>query len=215
MCFFRRYAAERYDTQTRKARNPTESWLTEMINPFERKDRTAMDDEEDKQLVSISTSAPLPTTVGAFKSHPLYALSRHLLKFEAIYPPDAPPMGYIKSEPIYAREVVQSLQGRTSWLKEGRVVRIGQEPYKVVKARPKWDRMSGNVIKDQPLEVFGRWQTEIYIPPPAVDGKIPRNEYGNVELFKPWMLPKGTVHIPISGMYSIGGPLFPRFICKT
>ena len=71
----------------------------------------------------------------------------------------------------------------------------------VVKARPKWDRMSGTVIKDQPLEVFGRWQTEVYVPPPAVDGKVPRNEYGNVELFKPWMLPKGTVHIPITGWW--------------
>ena len=59
--------------------------------------------------------------------------------------------------------------------------------------------MNGTVVKDQPLEVFGRWQTEIYVPPPAVDGKVPRNEYGNVELFNPWMLPKGTVHIPIVG----------------
>ena len=31
--------------------------------------------------------------------------------------------------------------------------------------------------------------------PPAVDGMVPRNEYGNVELFKPWMLPPGTVHV--------------------
>ena len=46
------------------------------------------------------------------------------------------------------------------------------------------------MVKDEPLEVFGRWQTELYIPPPAIDGKVPRNEYGNVELFKPWMLPK-------------------------
>ena len=59
--------------------------------------------------------------------------------------------------------------------------------------------MNGTVVKDQPLEVYGRWQPEIYVPPPAVDGKVPRNEYGNVELFKPWMLPKGTVHIPIVG----------------
>ena len=61
--------------------------------------------------------------------------------------------------------------------------------------------MSGQVIKDQPLEIFGKWQTELYIPPPAKDGKVPRNEYGNVELFKPWMLPKGTVHLPLQGTY--------------
>ena len=84
---------------------------------------------------------------------------------------------------------------------------LGEEPYKVVKARPKWDRMSGQVIKDQPLEIFGKWQTELYIPPPAKDGKVPRNEYGNVELFQPWMLPKGTCHIPIQGLNKVARKL--------
>ena len=51
------------------------------------------------------------------------------------------------------------------------------------------------MIKDQPLELFGKWQTTQYVPPVAKDGKVPRNEYGNVDLFKECMLPKGTVHI--------------------
>ena len=51
------------------------------------------------------------------------------------------------------------------------------------------------MTKDEPLEVFGHWQTELYVPPPAVDGKVPRNEFGNVELFKPWMLPKVGSHL--------------------
>ena len=50
-------------------------------------------------------------------------------------------------------------------------------------------------ITDKPLEVFGRWQTAEYVPPRAVGGKVPRNDYGNVELFKPSMLPGGTVHL--------------------
>ena len=80
---------------------------------------------------------------------------RHLLKFEAIYPPNAPTLGFIRGEGVYARECVHSLQGRTNWLKEGMRVKIGQEPYKVVKARPKWDRMSGTMVKDQvwPLKI--------------------------------------------------------------
>ena len=36
-----------------------------------------------------------------------YALRRHLLKFEAIYPDSAIPLGYIKKEPVYARECVR------------------------------------------------------------------------------------------------------------
>ncbi len=42
-------------------------------------------------------------------------------------------------------------------------------------------------------------QIEDYIPPPAVDGVVPRNAYGNVELFLPSMLPKGTKHLQIPG----------------
>lgn len=52
------------------------------------------------------------------------------------------------------------------------------------------------VITDKPLEVFGRWQTTEYVPPVAENGLVPRNQYGNVELFKPSMLPGGTVHLP-------------------
>jgi xeroderma pigmentosum group C-complementing protein len=103
---------------------------------------------------------------------------------------------------VLLRDVVHTLFGRVSWMKEGRCVLAAMDPYKIVKARPKWDRMTGTLTgQDMPLEVFGRWQTEVYVPPPAKDGKVPRNEYGNVELFKPWMLPKGTVHLPVQGNY--------------
>merc|ERR1712088_202921 len=102
---------------------------------------------------------------------------------------------------IYARECVHELQNRTSWLKHGLVVKIGEVPYKVVTAtNARYDKMLCEKVSNEPVELFGKWQTEKYIPPAAKDGKVPRNEYGNVELFKPWMLPKGTVHIPIQGL---------------
>ena len=59
-------------------------------------------------------------------------LQRHLLMFEAIYYSTARTLDFI-------RECVHTLQGRTSCLKEWRTVRLGEEPYKMVKARPKWD----------------------------------------------------------------------------
>jgi xeroderma pigmentosum group C-complementing protein len=173
-----------------------QDWLEETLRPY----KDTAGDKEDKELAKKAADAPLPTNVSAFKGHPLYALQRHLLKFEAIYPPTAPTLGFIRGEGVYAWECVHTLQGRTSWLKEGRVVRLGEETYKVVKARPKWDRMTGSKQTEEPLDLFGLWQTELYIPPPAKDGKVPRNEYGNVELFKPWMLPVGCVQIPINGM---------------
>lgn len=50
-------------------------------------------------------------------------------------------------------------------------------------------------LKDSALELFGEWQTTEYDPPEAKNGIVPRNEYGNVDLFQKSMLPKGTVHI--------------------
>ncbi|XP_054710390.1 DNA repair protein complementing XP-C cells homolog isoform X2 [Uloborus diversus] len=190
----RRYC-EDFLTSIRKLRADPD-WWEETIEPF-LPPNSKLDQEEEKKLDQMLINKPLPTTVAAFKNHPLYALKRHLLKFEAIYPPDAPPVGFFRQEPIYARDCVCQLHSRETWLKEARVVRIGEEPYKIVKARPKWDKMAGVMRTDLPLEIFGLWQTEPYEPPIAVDGKVPRNEYGNVELFKPCMLPRGTVHLQI------------------
>lgn len=38
------------------------------------------------------------------------------------------------------------------------IIQIGEKPYKIVKARPKWDRYSQKMVTDLPLEVFGEWQ---------------------------------------------------------
>lgn len=81
-----------------------------------------------------------------YKNHPLYALERHLLKFEVIYPPNALTLGFVRGEPVYARECVHVCHSREIWLKSARVVKPGEKPYKIVKARPKWDRVSFSYI---------------------------------------------------------------------
>lgn len=53
-----------------------------------------------------------------------------------------------------------------------------------------------NGCRENPdLDTYGWWQTKPYDPPIAENGRIPLNEFGNVELFQPCMLPKGTVHL--------------------
>lgn len=64
------------------------------------------------------------------------------MKFQAIYPPDPPVVGYVRNEPIYLRDYVHELNGRDNWLKEARVVKINEKSYKQVKARPRFDRVS-------------------------------------------------------------------------
>ncbi|RUS76983.1 hypothetical protein EGW08_015270 [Elysia chlorotica] len=196
--------AKLWMSHTRKQRADSE-WWEESLAPFNTTPHSA-NMEEDDEIKGQLLVRPMPTSIGDLKNHPLYALRRHLLKFEAIYPDTAMPLGYIKQEPIYARECVQTLHSRDNWLKEGRMVRLGEQPYKMVKSRPKWNKPKDNP-DELDLELYGEWQTEKYIPPPAVNGKVPKNEYGNLELFKPWMLPLGTVQLKVNGLQRIARKL--------
>ncbi|XP_071453015.1 DNA repair protein complementing XP-C cells [Hetaerina americana] len=183
-----------------------ERWWKSSIGPFG-PPRNAFDRREEEEMDEELESRPLPSSISEYKSHPLYALKRHLLKFEAIYPPDAPTMGFIRGEPVYSRDCVHQLHSRETWIKEAKSVRLGEQPYKIVKARPKYDKMSGKFVTDLPLELFGPWQVDDYIPPPAVDGKVPRNEYGNVDMYKSCMLPGGTVHLRLPGLNRVAKKL--------
>ncbi|KAJ2950533.1 hypothetical protein O0L34_g8778 [Tuta absoluta] len=200
----RRYVPH-WNTVTRKQR-AEQAWWDHAIRPW-LGPKTAKDREEDEQLNRMQLEAPLPKSIAEYKNHPLYALKRHLLKFEALYPPDAATLGFVRGEAVYARECVYVCRSRDTWLKEAKVVRLGEEPYKVVKARPKWDRLSNKMITDKPLEVFGPWQVQDYEPPTAEHGVVPRNAYGNVELFQQCMLPKGTVHIKLPGLNRVAKKL--------
>ncbi|VDN12146.1 unnamed protein product [Dibothriocephalus latus] len=151
---------------------------------------------------------PLPRRVSDLKNHPLYVLKRHLLKFEVIHPTDAPVVGFLKvgksdslGEPIFSREFLHICHTREAWLKEAKVVRIGEKPAKIVKALMSMKRKLLCDAGGPPpmVELYGPWQVEDYVPPVAENGVVPRNEHGNVELFKPSMLPIGCVHICLSG----------------
>uniref|UniRef100_A0A2A4JDF4 Rad4 beta-hairpin domain-containing protein n=1 Tax=Heliothis virescens TaxID=7102 RepID=A0A2A4JDF4_HELVI len=194
-----------WNTVTRKVRAESPWWDT-AIRPW-LGPKTARDKEEDEYLDRMQLEAPLPKSITEYKNHPLYALKRHLLKFEALYPPDAAVLGFVRNEPVYARECVYTCRSRDVWLKEAKVVRLGEKPYKIVKARPKWDKLSNKLITDKPLEIFGPWQVQDYEPPTAENGIVPRNAYGNVELFKACMLPKKTVHIKLPGLNRVAKKL--------
>ena len=88
--------------------------------------------------------------------------------------------------------------------KEGKKIKEGETPMKQVKARPMTlarkreheQTMAEN--DDQPVMegLYAAHQVEIYRPPRVVDGRIPKNAYGDVDLFVDSMLPEGTVHLP-------------------
>src|SRR5689334_10734990 len=53
------------------------------------------------------------------------------------------------------------------------------------------------------MSYYSHSQTEEYRPPPAQDGKVPKNEYGNVELLTDMMpLPEGkTSYLTLTSLY--------------
>ncbi|XP_026189206.1 DNA repair protein complementing XP-C cells isoform X2 [Mastacembelus armatus] len=202
----------RYDptwmTSSRK-RRVDEDWWEETLEPFLGPEDNR-DIKEDKELQNKLLNKPLPVSIVEYKNHPLYALKRHLLKYEAIYPPTAAVLGYCRGEPVYSRDCVHTLHSRDTWLKEARTVRLGEEPYKMVKGfsnRSRKARMMSELKNENDLPLFGEWQTEEYQPPIAVDGKVPRNDYGNVYLFKPCMLPVGCVHIRLPNLHRVAKKL--------
>lgn len=182
-------------------------WLKETLDHLRPGYKTKQDDEEDMQLDTQLSLQPLPKTIGEYKSHPLYALKRHLLQYEAIYPSDAATVGFFRNEPVYPRSCIKNVRSKEYWKRQARVIRDNETPYKFINGRKKWDRFAEKYITDVQKELFGYWQTEDYIPPVAMNGKVPRNEFGNVELFQPCMRPIGTVHLRLPGLLRVANKL--------
>jgi xeroderma pigmentosum group C-complementing protein len=43
--------------------------------------------------------------------------------------------------------------------------------------------------------LYAKFQTRLYVPPPVVNGRVPRNIYGNLDLYVPSMCPPGGSHV--------------------
>ncbi|KAG8516912.1 DNA repair protein complementing XP-C cells [Galemys pyrenaicus] len=208
-----RDVTQRYDpawmTATRKCRVDS-AWWAETLRAYQSPlvDRAK---KEDLEFQAKHLDQPLPTSIGTYKNHPLYALKRHLLKYEAIYPETAAVLGYCRGEAVYSRDCVHTLHSRDTWLKQARVVRLGEVPYKMVKGysnRARKARLAEPQLQDHnDLGLFGLWQTEEYQPPVAVDGKVPRNEFGNVYLFLPSMMPVGCVQLKLPNLHRVARKL--------
>ncbi|BGP58393.1 hypothetical protein JCM8202v2_006062 [Rhodotorula sphaerocarpa] len=188
-------------TRVRKA-NGGSDWFAGVIEPFGRGFKLNRDIEEEEQLWHRQANAPMPTSIGGFKNHPNYVLEQHLHRDEALRP-GSKSLGLFKGEfPIFRRSEVVNVRSAENWYRTGRVVKLAEIPMKFVKQRAvtihrrreeEVARMDGGEVDEQPL--FAEEQTEVYVPPPVVDGKVPKNSFGNIDLFVPSMLPRGAVHL--------------------
>lgn len=206
----RRYA-KAYNAKTRKFRVESsphgQTWWNSVIGFWKRKTELDRDQVEDAALARKVAGEGIPKNVQDFKDHPVYVLERHLRHNEVIYP--LVQVGKVntgssftpKMEPIYRRKDVHLVRSADKWYRMGRDVRDGAQPLKHAKPK-KGRRLSIGPdmdLEDQPDEVgvglYAEYQTELYVPPPVIRGRVPRNTYGNLDLYVPSMCPPGGTHI--------------------
>lgn len=202
----RRYA-KAPNAKTRKLRVESiergQRWFNEAIKLFKRREVLDRDQIEDVELSKAEAREGLPKNIQDFKDHPHYALERHLKRNEVIWPQrlvgkiNVGKSSTTNLEPIYRRNDVQIVQSADKWYRVGREIRQGEQPMKRVPARSV-RRRSLSVDSDEESALTGLYaysQTEPYIPPPAYQGRIPKNAFGNIDVYVPSMVPAGAVHI--------------------
>ncbi|KAL6602340.1 Rad4 beta-hairpin domain 3-domain-containing protein [Neocallimastix sp. 'constans'] len=211
----KRYARD-FLTFTRKLRlkNDAKWWEVNVIkryfttNVIDDFDEEIPDETEEKQ--------PLPTSISGFLNHPLYVLERHIKKYEVLYSKE-PVLGYIRNEAIYPRSNVRPVNTKEYWIRQGLSIKEGAKAPKYVKSKVYTIRKKRMIefskqnavldkdfkLGDEMVPLYGDWQTEPYKAPPVKNGIVPKSQFGNIDMFKPSMLPEGGTHLQIQGL----GPL--------
>lgn len=164
---------------------------------------------EDMELETRALTEPLPTNQQAYRNHNLYALERWLTKYQILHP-KGPILGFCSGHPVYPRTCVQILHSKIRWLREGLQVRANEFPAKVLKRTVKNNKEHASEADDEiqdddgkNTELYGMWQTEPLCLPPAVDGKVPKNERGQVDVWSEKCLPPGTVHLRLPRVFLV------------
>lgn len=150
---------------------------------------------DEKRLGELASQEPLPNSRVGFRHHRLYVLNSQLKQSQIVQ--STSPVGLFQGkDPIWRREDVKELLTASKWRQQGRVIRTGERPMKVLR--------SNSLFSSQ---LFGLWQTEEHsesFEDRARDfmpgfGPIPTtNNYGNIEVKNG--LPKGTVHLTDDGV---------------
>ena len=194
-----------YLAKTRKQRLEItpggEAWLQKVIAHYSRGWTTDLDAVEDTELSNFEAREKMPTAISDFKDHPRYVLERDLRRNEVLVQPlhevakvRAGKSG--KMESVYRRSDVRTVRSADGWYRHaGREVKAGEQPVKVRAAR----KVKGEELEDGEGEgvvaLYTEEQTEPYEAPPVVNGRVPRNVYGNLDVYVPSMVPKGGVHL--------------------
>ncbi|ODQ68334.1 Rad4-domain-containing protein, partial [Nadsonia fulvescens var. elongata DSM 6958] len=211
----RRYT-QFYNTKTRKKRVTNlgpqgKEWWEEKVMKacFEPKFQSDIDQLEVAELNNREIQEKLPTNIQDFKNHPIFVLERHLKQSEVLMEPRIP-CGTLavtsgrRVEKIFKRKDVRAVKSALTWYQLGKIIKPGQQPLKMVK-RKKFTRKRSSLDDafDEPSELednletglYSIEQTELYVPPPVENGIVPKNPFGNLDVYVPTMIPKGGIHL--------------------
>jgi xeroderma pigmentosum group C-complementing protein len=189
-----------------------EKWWRKVMRVYRKTYPTDVDEIEKNELAADTAREPMPKNVADFKDHPVYALERHLRRNEVLVP-DAQLSGTVSAgskapvERIYRRRDVRIARSRDKWYRLGRVVRPDEEAVKYLPKRPRRSLLDEDDEDDDDPDKVGLFgekagtpiftidQTDPYDPPPVVNGIVPKNKFGNIDVYVPSMVPKGGAHI--------------------
>ena len=211
----RRYA-KAHNAKTRRDRIESTqggmAWWKKAMKMFEQRGQSLDRDQlEDAELRAKEAAEPMPRNVQDFKDHPYYALERHLRRHEVIHPRrEVGKVGTggkghnsLTLEPVFRRSDVLRVQSADKWYRMGRSITAGEQPLKRVAARRKRQE-SVNADDDQDemndndhagTGLYSLDQTIVYKPSPVKNNQIPKNAYGNLDIYVPSMIPAGGAHI--------------------
>lgn len=204
-----------YNAKTRKTRveftKDGEAWWKRALSTYEKPFLEDRDEAEASELTSKIASEGMPRNMDDFRGHPIYALGRHLHLDQVIYPERI--IGHVSSsgtsskndnlEPVYRRSDVHTVRSAAKWYMLGRDIKIGEQPMKYKlplkdtrsTGRKKRAASDDDDAEQEKTALYAEFQTEIYVPPPVVNGRIPKNHFGNIDIYVPSMVPSGGVHV--------------------
>ncbi|KAJ5899527.1 hypothetical protein N7495_004271 [Penicillium taxi] len=177
-----------------------EEWWNNVMNHYKKPLPDEHSEAEDIQMAEKVAAEPMPTSYEGFRKHPIFVLERDLKEHEVVYPKTSSSIFSFKEKqmPVYRRANVHTVKSPENWFHLGRVVKEGQTPLKDNKRIKSGEPLGFCRIpwlRTPTPGLYAEWQTDIYQPPPVVDGKIPTNDYGNVDLYVSSMVPSGGLHI--------------------
>ncbi|KAF3061024.1 DNA repair protein rhp41 [Daldinia childiae] len=206
----RRYA-KAFNAKTRKMRIESaeatgERWWRKVLRAFSRGFTSDLDQIENNELIAIEIREPMPRNIADFKDHPIYALERHFRRNEVLVP-GASASGTIGAgsngplEKIYRRKDVHIARSREKWYRMGREVLPNEIPAKFLPKRAKQktdsfdDDEDGDPDGTVGTPIFTINQTVQFKHSPVVNGRVPKNRFGNLDIYVPSMVPEGGAYV--------------------